>query len=296
MPNKAPGDEMSKHRYANAKRAADYTIDQRWESYSAEEHDRWDRLFKRQSELLPGRTCDTFLKSLDGLRLSDGGIPDMDRLSDRLEKRTEWRIVPVADLVPDEVFFEHLANKRFPAAAFIRSEDQLDYLQEPDVFHDIFGHAPLLSDPVFSDFMQAYGRGGLRAMKRGNLHFLARLYWYTVEFGIIRTKEGERIYGAGILSSPTECQFALDDASPHRVGFDLERIMRTRYIIDDFQRTYFIIESFEDLLAACYQDFDSLYDKLEGMGDVVPEAIIPGDMVWSRGTQDYFASKAVGFV
>jgi phenylalanine-4-hydroxylase len=167
----------------------------------------------------------------------------MEKLSDRLEKITGWRVVPVAELVPDDVFFNHLANRRFPVGAFIRPEEELDYLQEPDVFHDIFGHVPLLANPVFADFMVAYGKGGQRAMQLGQLANLARLYWYTVEFGLIRTTAGLRIFGAGILSSVAESVFALESSSPNRVAFDLERIMRTQYAIDDFQQTYFVIAS-----------------------------------------------------
>lgn len=149
------------------------------------------------------------------LKLSDVGIPDMRRLSDRLEPLTGWRIVPVADLVPDDIFFDHLANRRFPAGAFIRPEAQFEYLEEPDVFHDIFGHVPLLANPVFADFMEAYGIGGRRALGLGQLLNLARLYWYTVEFGLIKTDDGLRVYGAGIASSPTETVFSLEDRSPN---------------------------------------------------------------------------------
>src|SRR5262245_7523656 len=195
------------------------------------------------------------------LALSDSGIPDMERLSDRLGKITGWCVVPVAGLVPDDVFFDHLANRRFPAGAFIRPEEEMDYLKEPDIFHDIFGHVPLLANPVFSDFMVAYGKGGQRAMRLGQLNNLARLYWYTVEFGLIRSATGLRIFGAGILSSTAESVFALESASPNRVAFDLERVMRTRYVIDDFQETYFVIESFEKLLEACYQDFGPVYER-----------------------------------
>jgi phenylalanine-4-hydroxylase len=225
---------------------------------------------------------------IEALSLSDGGIPDMEKLSDRLESITGWRVVPVAGLVPDEVFFNHLAKRRFPAGAFIRPEEELDYLQEPDVFHDIFGHVPLLANPVFADFMVAYGRGGQRAMQLGQLANLARLYWYTVEFGLIRTPAGLRIFRAGILSSVAECEFALDSPSPHRVAFDLERVMRTKYAIDDFQQTYFVIESFEKLLAACYQDFAPLYERLAAATDIEPFELIEGDEVLTRGALAYF--------
>jgi phenylalanine-4-hydroxylase len=164
----------------------------------------------------------------------------------------------------------------------------LDYLQEPDIFHDIFGHVPLLANPVFADFMVAYGKGGQRAMQRGQLANLARLYWYTVEFGLIRTPAGLRIFGAGILSSVAECEFGLESSSPNRVAFDLERVMRTKYAIDDFQQTYFVIESFEKLLAACYQDFAPLYERLAEATDIEPFELIEGDEVLTRGTLAYF--------
>jgi len=193
----------------------------------------------------------------------------------------------VPGLVPDEVFFDHLANRRFPAGNFIRKPDQLDYLQEPDVFHDVFGHVPMLTDPVFADYMAAYGKGGQRAMGRGQLHNLARLYWYTVEFGLMNTAEGMRIYGAGIVSSRAESVFALEDPSPNRLGFDLERVMRTLYRIDDFQQAYFVIDSLQSLLDATQQDFGPLYERLKGAEDIPVEAILPGDRVLSRGTQAY---------
>ncbi len=277
-----------KNRYLDKPRNEDWTLDQDWESYSPEEHDRWDRLYQRQRSVLPGRACEAYVTALDKLQLSDSGIPHMGRLSDRLEKITGWRVVPVAELVPDEIFFDHLANKRFPAGAFIRPEAEFDYLQEPDVFHDVFGHVPLLADPVFSDFMQAYGQGGARALERGQLHHLARLYWYTVEFGLIREKGDLRLFGAGIMSSPHESVFALEDDSPNRIAFDLQRVMRTRYIIDDFQKTYFVIESFEDLLETCYRDFGTVYCELRNAADLEPHDILPEDTVLTYGTQAYF--------
>lgn len=278
----------AKNRYADAPRAADFTIDQQWETYSAEEHDRWDRLFRRQKEVTKNRACEAALKAIDKLELSPSGIPHMGHLSDRLEKITGWRVVPVAGLVPDEIFFDHLANRRFPAGAFIRPEAEFDYLQEPDIFHDIFGHVPLLADPIFADFLEAYGKGGQRAMRLGQLHNLARLYWYTVEFGLIREADGLRIYGAGILSSPQETVFALVDESPNRIGFDLQRLMRTKYIIDDFQQTYFVIDSFDALLEACYKDFGSVYSDVKGEPDYEAHEVASGDAVLHRGTHAYF--------
>ncbi len=283
-----PSGTGSKNRFQEAPRKPDFTIDQNWASYSAAEHDRWDRLFRRSFAALQNRACDEFIAMMRVLSLSDGGIPDMEELSDRLEGITGWRVVPVAGLVPDDVFFNHLANRRFPAGAFIRPEEQLNYLQEPDIFHDIFGHVPLLANPVFAHFMVAYGKGGQRAMQLGRLANLARLYWYTVEFGLIRTTGGLRIFGAGILSSVAECEFALGSPSPNRVAFDLERVMRTKYAIDDFQQTYFVIESFEELLAACYEDFGPLYKRLAMTIDIEPSELIEGDEVLTRGTLAYF--------
>ena len=284
-------DPTSKNRYHNAPRNPDYTIDQDWSSYSAAEHDRWDRLFKRSRAILHDRACDEFIAMMHALKLSGSGIPNMERLSDRLEKVSGWRVVPVAELVPDDVFFNHLANRRFPAGAFIRSEPEMDYLEEPDVFHDVFGHVPLLANPVYANFMQAYGKGGQRAISLGRLPNLARLYWYTVEFGLIRTAAGLRIFGAGIMSSTTESVFALESDSPHRIGFELERVMRTKYLIDDFQQTYFVIESFEKLLDDCYQDFAPIYQRIGTATDIEADEVLDRDDVVTRGTLAYFKSK-----
>jgi len=191
-------------------------------------------------------------------------------------------------LVPDDVFFDHLANRRFPAGAFIRPEEEMDYLEEPDVFHDIFGHVPLLANPVYSDFLVAYGKGGQRAMRLGRLANLARLYWYTVEFGLIRSPAGLRIFGAGILSSVAESVFSLESRSPNRVAFDLQRVMRTKYEIDDFQQTYFVIESFDKLLEACYQDFGPVYEQIGMAADIEPFELVEADDVLARGTLGYF--------
>jgi phenylalanine-4-hydroxylase len=271
---------------------ADHTIDQDWAAYAPEEHDRWDRLYARMSGLLPGRACAEFLAGLDRLTLSERGIPEMERLSDRLEAITGWRVVAVRGLVPDTVFFDHLANRRFPAGAFLRSEAEFDYIEEPDVFHDIFGHVPLLSHPPYAEFMAAYGQAGAKAMAMGALPALARLYWYTIEFGLIREAGALRLFGAGIMSSPKETLFALDDPSPNRIGFELRRVMATAYRIDDFQQSYFVIDSFEDLLAATAEDFAPIYAAFPGQVPHPPEAVLPTDTVIHRGTQDYFIAKA----
>ena len=273
--------------------AADWTIPQDWDAYTAEDHATWDTLFDRQARLLPGRVTPEFIDGLDMLRLSKPGIPDFDELSERLMKATGWQVVAVPGLVPDDVFFDHLANRRFVSGNFIRRPDQLDYLQEPDVFHDVFGHVPLLAHPVFADYMQAYGEGGRRAAQAGVIEKLARLYWYTVEFGLVRSEGGLKLYGAGIVSSYTESVFALDDPSPNRIGFDLRRLMRTKYRIDDFQQNYFVIDSFEDLLDQTLNtDFGPLYAELAGQEDIEIEAILPTDQVYTRGTQRYAREQA----
>ncbi len=269
-------------------KATDWTIPQNWAAYTPAQHATWDTLFARQAKLLPGRVADEFITGLDILRLSKPGIPDFDELSERLMKATGWQVLAVPGLVPDDVFFDHLANRRFVAGNFIRRPDQLDYLQEPDVFHDVFGHVPLLANPVFADYMQAYGIGGQRANGLGAIRNLARLYWYTVEFGLVQTAQGLRVYGAGIASSYSETLFALDDPSPNRIAFDLRRIMRTCYRIDDFQQSYFVIDSFAALLDATLRtDFGPLYDALATQHDIAADAIVADDRVLSRGTQSH---------
>jgi phenylalanine-4-hydroxylase len=263
----------------------DWTVAQDWDAYTGAEHQVWNRLFSRQVEMLQTRACNAFLRGIDALGLNQPGIPDFERLNDRLMQMTGWRVVAVPGLVPDEVFFRHLANRTFVAGRFIRRPDQMDYLQEPDIFHDVFGHVPLLTDPVYADYMQAYGEGGLRSTTFGALHQLARLYWYTVEFGLIREGDGLKLFGAGIVSSFGESEYALQSPSPHRIGFDLKRVMRTRYCIDRFQQTYFVIDSFKDLLRQTLDaDFAPLYGELAGLGEVEPNAILSTDLVFHTGS------------
>ena len=266
----------------------DFTIDQGWENYTDEEHAVWDLLYKRQIEVLPGRAADEFLEGLKALDLGRGGIPNLEVISDELESLTGWRVVAVPGLVPDSVFFEHLANRRFPAGQFIRKREQLDYLQEPDIFHDVFGHVPMLTNPIFADYMEAYGKGGMRSLEWDSLKNLAALYWYTVEFGLIKTDKGMRIYGAGIVSSKTESIFALEDASPNRIGYDLERVMTTDYRIDDFQQTYFAIESYKQLFNTTVEkDFAPLYERMQGSFSHKPEDVLERDELIHKGTQAY---------
>ncbi len=257
---------------------ADYTVDQDYGGYAGEQQQRWRRLYRRQIELVPGRACDEYQKALAALRYEDG-IPRFEEVNRALGAATGWQLVAVPGLVPDLVFFDHLAGRRFPVTVWLREEHEFDYIVEPDVFHDFFGHVPMLFTPSFADYMQAYGRGGLKAARLGALQWLARLYWYTVEFGLIREGDALRDYGAGILSSPGEIGHAVESPKPRRVAFDLLRVMRTRYRIDDFQETYFVIDSFEQLFEATRPDFAPLYRELAKLPELAPDAALPEDEV-----------------
>ncbi|MDB5777052.1 MAG: phhA [Herbaspirillum sp.] len=259
-------------------------MEQPWREYSDADHATWRTLFATQAKILQGRACDEFIAGLHGLDMAEHGIPRFDALSDLLEAATGWRIVAVPGLVPDDVFFGLMANRRFPVSWWIRKADQMDYLQEPDVFHDVYGHVPLLMNPVFADYMQAYGEGGLRSGKFNALTKLARLYWYTVEFGLIDTAQGLRIYGSGILSSKGESIYSLESPAPNRVRFDLRRVMSTRYRIDTFQKTYFVIDSFRNLFDATAADFEPVYRELEHVEDIGAGLLLPNDRVMQRGT------------
>jgi len=272
----------------------DWTIAQRWADYTVAEHAVWKMLYERQTALLRGRACDEFVAGMQALPIAADRIPDFERLSDVLVPRTGWRIVAVPGLVPDEVFFDHLAHRRFPAGQFIRRADRLDYLEEPDVFHDVFGHAPLLMNPVIADFIQAYGVGGLRAQRLGTLPLLARVYWYTVEFGLVQQAEGLRIYGAGIVSSRAESVFAREDDSPHRIGFELERVMRTRYRIDDFQECYFVLDQLDDLLELAHIDFSPVYERAQQQRALEPCELLASDRVVTRGSGRYHSARRAG--
>ncbi len=261
---------------------SDFSIEQKWQDYNEEEHAIWRLLFERQQRLLVGRACNEFLDGLGALGVAADGIPDFRRLNEVLDAATGWQIVAVPGLVPDDVFFAHLARRRFPSTCFIRRREQLDYLQEPDIFHDICGHVPLLMNPIFADYMQAYGEGGLKASGLGHLQRLARLYWYTVEFGLIATEEGLRIYGSGILSSAAELVYRLEDPRPNRIRFDLRRVMRTRYRIDDFQHTYFVIDDFQQLFDATRPDFAPIYREITSQADIEPDALIGSDRKFYR--------------
>jgi phenylalanine-4-hydroxylase len=262
--------------------ALDWTIPQRWAQYSTDEHAIWNRLFRRQQAQLEDRVVPAFKMGVAALGLGPHGIPRFEALNERLKALTGWSVVAVPGIVPEEIFFHHLANRQFVAGRFIRTLAQLDYLEEPDVFHDVFGHVPLLADPAYARYMQAYGEAGVRARQDTTLRQLARLYWYTVEFGLMRAGDQLRLFGAGIVSSNGESEYALDSAEPLRIGFDVRRTMRTDYRIDSFQRNYFVIESFEDLVRLTADaDFTDLYAELAALPTIPVGTRLPTDVLFS---------------
>lgn len=260
--------------YAQA--GADYTCEQHWERYAPAEHALFARLYARQMALVPGRACDEFLHALQHLGAAHG-IPRFDDINRPLRAATGWEIVAVPGLIPEHAFFALLAARRFPVTVWLRKPEEFDYIVEPDLFHDLFGHVPLLFEPAFADYMQAFGAGGLKADGLHALHYLARLYWYTVEFGLIRTAQGLRIYGAGILSSAGEVEYSLHGTQARRLGFDVPRLLRSRYRIDDYQATYFVIDSFSQLFAATAPDFTPLYRQAASQPDIAPGVVLPGE-------------------
>jgi len=240
---------------------ADYAVDQDWSAYSAEQHALYRRLFDRQAKLAPRYACPEWIAAIARLDAAQA-IPRFDDVSRQLRAATGWEIVAVPGLIPDDAFFTHLANRRFPVTVWLRRPEEFDYIVEPDVFHDFFGHVPLLFDRVYADHLHEYGKGGLKAMRLDAVKMLARLYWFTIEFGLMRTPLGIRAYGAGLLSSAGELAYSVEDAGPERLPFDLARIMRTEYQIDRFQERYFVIESFDQLMRETAPDFTPIYARI----------------------------------
>ncbi len=267
-------------------------VEQPWDAYTTIDHNVWAQLFERQRKLLVGRASDEFLQAQDAMGMTPDAIPKFAELNNILQKATGWTLVGVEGLLPELTFFEHLAHRRFPVTWWIRKPEQLDYLAEPDLFHDLFGHVPLLMNPVFADYMAAYGRGGVKAHGIGAeaLVNLTRLYWYTVEFGLIQQADGLRIYGSGIVSSTGESIHSLESDAPNRIGFDLERIMRTRYRIDSYQKTYFVIDSFEQLMQATALDFRPIYERVAHLDALAAGAVLDSDHILHRGTGAGWAS------
>ncbi len=238
--------------------------------YSNEENSVWSDLYQRQISLLEGRACKEFIDGVKQLDISSARIPQLPEVSARLRDATGWSVAPVKALISFKEFFELLNARQFPAATFIRLREHLDYLKEPDIFHEIFGHCPLLTNRAFADFTQRVGEIGL-SMTREERVMLARLYWFTVEFGLIRTSDGLRIYGGGILSSKGESVYALESPVPRRMDFNLLTVLRTTYRYDEMQTNYFIINSFEDLFALVDQDLREIFKEAKQKGVITEE-------------------------
>lgn len=226
---------------------SDFTVEQDYAAYSQEDQAVWRTLSERQAGLTKRLAHSSYLRGVDALGLMER-VPEFDAVSDKLDKLTGWRLVAVPGLIPAPAFFEHLAGRRFPVTNWLRRIDELDYIVEPDMFHDFFGHVPILSQPTFADFMQTYGQTALDVIDSGGGEMITRLYWYTAEFGLIR-EEGQplKAFGAGLMSSYSELQFAVEGNEANHVPMDIETIMRTGYEIDKFQRAYFVLPSFEAL-------------------------------------------------
>ncbi len=256
----------------------DYTVEQDYSRYSNAEQDLWKRLYARQSALVPKYACDEFIDILGALNFG-AGIPHFDAINAKLFPATRWTLVAVPGLLPDDVFFTHLANRRFPVSVWLRNPEEFEYIVEPDIFHDFFGHVPLLFNNFFADYLDAYGKGGVKAKGLNALDYLARLYWYTVEFGLIRTPKGLRSYGAGILSSAGELPYCIESLMPNRIRFDLLRVMQSKYKIDTFQETYFVIDSFQELFDATAPDFTPHYTVLRNRPDIAANALIAEDQL-----------------
>jgi phenylalanine-4-hydroxylase len=240
----------------------DYAVEQDWASYTPEQHALYRRLFERQAKLVPQYACPEWIEAIARLDAASG-IPEFKQISAKMRKATGWEIVAVPGLIPDDAFFMHLANRRFPVTVWLRMPDEFDYIVEPDVFHDFFGHVPLLFDRVYADHLHEYGKGGLKAMRLDAVTMLARLYWYTIEFGLIRVGSRIKAYGAGLLSSGGELAYCVDDPRPQRLPFALERMMRTEYQIDRYQERYFVIDSFEQLMRETAPDFTPIYARIK---------------------------------
>lgn len=272
--------------------------DQRWDDYSSTEHRTWQQLYDRQMEILRPRACRQYLDALEILGFTGDHIPSFARVNERLRERTGWEVVATDGLIKSRAFFDMLTDRKFPSGRFIRTPEQLDYLEEPDIFHDLFGHIPLLTEPAYADYMHEYGKGGARALEYKTTRHLARLNWWTIEFGLIRSAEGLKIYGAGLLSSFSEAKYCLDDDSAHHIEFHLERCMRTRVYINDMQPSYFVIDSFEDLFRqAVDTDFSPMYARFKGLNDMekaeefLPFDLQPSDVVLRKGTQTYITPR-----
>jgi phenylalanine-4-hydroxylase len=282
-------EEGKGHAILDAETVEQCVIEQNWSKYTAQDHGTWKTLFNRQIDTLKGRVCDEYFEGLKTLHLTADEVPNYEKMNKYLRAATGWEVLPVPGLIASRPFFSMLANRQFPAGTFIRTPEQLDYLEEPDIFHDVFGHVPLLTNPSYALYMQEYGRGGLNAMERKGVKFLARLNWYTIEFGLIKSGGEIKAYGAGIMSSYGEAKYVRGDSSPNFLQFDLERVLRTGYYIDDFQATYFTIDSFEALFKECIErPFIPLYEEYRTKPTLSPFEILDTDIVLRKGTGEYW--------
>lgn len=277
------------HAILEAQTVEECIIDQNWSKYTAQDHGTWKTLYNRQIENLKGHVCEEYLRGLKTLHLVADEVPDYEKLNRHLRAATGWEILPVPGLIASKPFFTMLANKQFPAGTFIRTPEQLDYLEEPDIFHDVFGHVPLLSHPDYANYMQEYGKAGLKALDHKGIKFLARLNWYTIEFGLIKNNGDIKAYGAGIMSSSGETKYMVSDPSANWIQFDIDRVLRTGYYIDDFQSTYFVIDSFESLFTQCTErPFVPLYGQFRAMPTLTPFEVYGEDKVLRKGTGEYW--------
>jgi phenylalanine-4-hydroxylase len=273
-------------------------VDQGWNNYSPDEHESWKMLYERQMEVLAPQVCPEYLQAIDDLGFSSNNIPNFHEVNETLKASTGWEIVATEGLVKSKPFFDMLTDRKFPSGYFIRDKNQLDYLEEPDIFHDLFGHIPLLTNKAYAEYMHEYGKGGARALEYKTTKNLARLNWWTIEFGLIQKEDGLKIYGAGLCSSYGEAKYCIKDSSAHHIGFDLERCMRTKVYINDFQPCYFVIDSFEDLFEqAVNTDFSPMYKSFKGLGGIekaeeyLPFDLVDGDVVLRKGSQAYIEPK-----
>jgi phenylalanine-4-hydroxylase len=284
-------EEGKTHAVLDAQTVQECQIEQNWSAYSAQDHKTWETLFNRQIATLKGHVCSEYFAGLKTLGLVAETVPDFEKMNRNLRAATGWEVIAVPGLIASRPFFTMLANKQFPAGTFIRTPEQLDYLEEPDIFHDVFGHVPLLTHPAYAAYMQEYGRAGLTAMDHKGVKFLARLNWYTIEFGLIKDKGDIKAYGAGIMSSYGEAKYVMQDPSPNFLQFELERVLRTGYYIDDFQASYFTIDSFDALFKECIErPFVPLYEVCRNKPALTPFEMTASDKVLRKGTGEYWKS------
>lgn len=267
----------------------EWYVAQDWSTYTVRDHSTWRNMYARMEHVLQGRICDEFLAGLNALNLPSHEIVKFEQLSFHLSQATRWQYIAVSGFIPTDIFFYLLANRRFPSSRFMRDPDGLTYQELPDIFHDVYGHAPLLINPVIADFMQAFGRAGVATKSERKRLMLSRLYWFTVEVGLVAHQDGLRVFGAAIASSEKETMFCLHDKSPNILKFDHKRIMRTPYSMYDLQETYFVIDSLEALLALSRDNFACIDDCDPELPDLERGQLISSDLIMQKGTGLYHA-------